>query len=77
MSSATCSGSAEQPANNSKDSSAEHMWSAVQPASLPDHAKPVATEKATEALPLLGVGPCGAATLIITFLPCSFTFTGE
>ena len=35
MSSATCSGSAEQPANNSKDSSAEHMWSAVQPASLP------------------------------------------
>ena len=34
MSSATCSGSAEQPANNSKDSSAEHMWSAVQPASL-------------------------------------------
>ena len=35
MSSATCSGSAEQPANNSKDSSAEHMCSAVQPASLP------------------------------------------
>ena len=34
MSSATCSGSAEQPANKSKDSSAEHMWSAVQPASL-------------------------------------------
>ena len=35
MSSATCSGSAEQPANNSNDNSAEHMWSAIQPASLP------------------------------------------
>ena len=41
MSSATCSGSAEQPANNSKDSSAEHMWSAVQPASLPCPPKPI------------------------------------
>ena len=29
MSSATCSGSAEQLANNSKDSSAKHMWSAA------------------------------------------------
>ena len=40
MSSATCSGSAEQPANKSKDSSAEHMWSAVQPASLSGPSKP-------------------------------------
>ena len=39
MSSAICSGSAEQPANNSKDSSAEHMCSAVQPGKPPPKGK--------------------------------------
>ena len=39
MSSAICSGSAEQPANDSKDSSAEHVCSAVQPGKPPPKGK--------------------------------------